>query len=621
MAGVTLTPSLAPRAAPAIIVLGIGALANARRIQDGLPGATLHLLRKRFDTRVEIEREQAVFIDDLGAHLRRCYTEGTPLIALCAAGIVIRCLAPVIGASAKTDEPAVLAVAEDGSTVVPLLGGLSGANDLARHIAERLACTPAITTSGELRFGRCLLSPPEGYALADIDAGKRFVSDLLGGAPVQVDGNAPWLDDLGLPKADTHPTLTSDIASTRAPAPPGSEDHTMRTIRIGTERSAPDGTLLIHPRSVVVHIHAVDDALAEQIAALLDRADIAPAALVALCCPVAMMGDDRIEETADAMGLPVRYSDTAIADAATTATITATTGVSIAVHAMPVDVSTLGITRGSVSVIGLGPGDKSMLAPAAAEALRQASDILGYTTYVEMAGPFASWQRLHGTDNREEMARARHALRLAADGHRVAVVSSGDPGVFAMAAAVMEAIDPTPGANRTDAESSLSAAELARVRIHIVPGITAAFATAAASGAPLGHDCCLMSLSDNLKPWDIIETRLRLTAQADMAMALYNPISRARPWQLDRALTILREVRDPETPVILGRDVGRPGGTIRHYTLGSVQASDVDMRTMVIIGASTTRRIAQGSASRQWVYTPRWYPAPAEAHSSSRREV
>ncbi|WP_347559078.1 bifunctional cobalt-precorrin 5A hydrolase/precorrin-3B C(17)-methyltransferase [Robbsia sp. KACC 23696] len=603
--------------------MGPSALASARRIQQALPGAVLHLLRKRFtSTHAPDIDGAAVYIDALGPHLRRCYTEGTPLIALCAAGIVIRCLAPVIGASAKTDEPAVLAVAEDGSAVVPLLGGLRGANDLARRVADVFACEPAITTSGELRFGRCLLSPPDGYALADIDAGKRFVSDLLAGAPVQVDGAAPWLDDLGLPK-------TGEIAEATAPFDPASPPR--RTIRIGIERTAPDDTLLIHPRSVIVNVRRVDDTLAERIDTLLREADIARAALAVLCCSLSLMGDDRIDEAADELGVPVRYIETAPMPHTDEGG-----GLSLDVQASPVTVAEIGIARGTLSVIGLGPGDKSMLAPAAAEALRQASDILGYTTYVEMAGPFAAWQRVHGTDNREEMARARHALRLAAAGHRVAIVSSGDPGVFAMAAAVMEALDiddagRRPASADRRADPPLSQAELSRVRVQIIPGITAAFATAAAAGAPLGHDCCLISLSDNLKPWDIIETRLQLAAQADMAIAFYNPISRARPWQLDRALDVLRTIRRPETPVVLGRDIGRPGGRIRHHTLGSVQASDVDMRTMVIIGASTTRRITLGSAPgtsndpadmqtqtqadgacRQMVYTPRWYPAAGQ---------
>ncbi|KKB62168.1 hypothetical protein WM40_19295, partial [Robbsia andropogonis] len=233
---------------PAIIVLGTSALPAARRILDTLPGATLHVLRKRFDLQDIGEiGARAIPIDNLGAHLRHCYTNGTPLIALCAAGIVIRCLAPVIGTSAKTDEPAVLAVAEDGGAVVPLLGGLSGANDLARRVAATFACTPAITTSGELRFGRCLLSPPPGYALADIDAGKRFVSDLLAGAPACIDGIAPWLDDLGLPHVTASEALSTHVTSpllasrTEGVAQEDGAGH-VRTIRIGIERSAPAGT-------------------------------------------------------------------------------------------------------------------------------------------------------------------------------------------------------------------------------------------------------------------------------------------------------------------------------------------------------------------------------------------
>ncbi|WP_429499991.1 precorrin-3B C(17)-methyltransferase [Robbsia andropogonis] len=592
---------------PAIIVLGTSALPAARRILDTLPGATLHVLRKRFDLQDIGEiGARAIPIDNLGAHLRHCYTNGTPLIALCAAGIVIRCLAPVIGTSAKTDEPAVLAVAEDGGAVVPLLGGLSGANDLARSVAATFACTPAITTSGELRFGRCLLSPPPGYALADIDAGKRFVSDLLAGAPACIDGIAPWLDDLGLPHVTASEALSTHVTSpllasrTEGVAQEDGAGH-VRTIRIGIERSAPAGTLLIHPRGVVVNVCVVDDALADRIEVTLQQADIARAAVGALRCPRALMGDDRIDDTADAMGVPVRYTDASLD--------TGSDGIGLDIRTVPVTPDTLGIARGILSVIGLGPGDKAMLAPMASEALRHADDILGYTTYVDMAGPFAPWQRPQGTDNREEMARARHALQLAASGNRVAIVSSGDPGVFAMAAAVMEALD-------TAAEDSA----LRRVRVQIVPGITAAFATAAAAGAPLGHDCCLMSLSDNLKPWEIIETRLRMAAEADMAIALYNPISRARPWQLDRALALLRTIRAPETPVVLGRDIGRPGGRIRHHTLESLRADDVDMRTMVIIGASTTRYITNGSpGTRQWVYTPRWYPAAGQ-DATPRRE-
>jgi cobalt-precorrin 5A hydrolase/precorrin-3B C17-methyltransferase len=173
-----------------------------------------------------------------------------------------------------------------------------------------------------------------------------------------------------------------------------------------------------------------------------------------------------------------------------------------------------------------------------------------------------------------------------------------------MAAAVLEALD-----NSDDAA-------WAGVELNIVPGVSAAFATAAQAGAPLGHDFCLLSLSDNLKPWSVIETRLRHAAEADLVMAFYNPISRARPWQLDRALEILRALRTPDTVVVLGRDIGRPGATLNSTTLGMLRSEQVDMRTMVIVGSSTTRRIP-GGPHGEWIYTPRWYPDAKDAVSQT----
>ena len=234
------------------------------------------------------------------------------------------------------------------------------------------------------------------------------------------------------------------------------------------------------------------------------------------------------------------------------------------------------------------------MVPAVKAELARANDILGYETYVRMAGPFRADQVMHCTDNREEMQRARHAFELAAQGRSVVVVSSGDPGVFAMAAAVLEALH----------ESSDPAWH--SVDLEILPGVSASLATAAQAGAPLGHDFCVLSLSDNLKPWDIIEKRLDLASQADLALAFYNPISRSRPWQLGRALEIVRQHRTPQTPVVLGRDIGRPGQTLRVITLGELTPEQVDMRTMVLVGSSTTCVFPRAEGG-EWVYTPRWY--------------
>ncbi|XDJ36628.1 MAG: precorrin-3B C(17)-methyltransferase (plasmid) [Burkholderia sp.] len=591
--------------APAIVVLGSGALPVAESIRSRYEGATIHVLAGR--------AEGDVAFSELGAHLRALYARGNPVVALCAAGIVIRCVAPCL--ADKGVEPPVLAVAEDGSAVVPLLGGLTGVNLLAREIAETLGIAPSITSSGELRFGACVLNPPEGYALADVGAGKRFVSDLLAGASTRVNGAAPWLEGVALPV---------DATGSHA-------------IRVTPHRAggAGSGELLIHPRSVIVALaegfadqaeslatlekaadhEAGNDPLARRILDALSAEDLSPLTLAALVAPQQCIREARLARAARHLGVPLRFVaseggqtdnaavllDAALVASSIVASTTMSNGalsetarrLAIAIAEAPVDANRLGRARGSLMVLGLGPGRADLLAPAARLALDDATDILGYATYVRMAGPFRTDQHVHETDNHKELQRARHAFELASQGCRVAMVSSGDPGVFAMAAAVLEALDSSGESAWDD------------VALEVIPGVSAAFATAAEAGAPLGHDFCVISLSDNLKPWKVIEERLALAVRADLVMAFYNPISKARPWQLDRALDILREVRAADTVVVLGRDVGRPGASLRSLTLGELRATDVDMRTMVIVGSKKTRRFA--SADREWIYTPRFY--------------
>ena len=248
---------------------------------------------------------------------------------------------------------------------------------------------------------------------------------------------------------------------------------------------------------------------------------------------------------------------------------------------------------GLLTVVGLGPGDARWLTPAASEALASATDLVGYGPYVDRV-PNTPGQRRHSSDNRVEVDRARFALDLAAKGARVAVVSGGDPGVFAMAAAVFEAVEQGDPAWRS-------------LDIRVEPGITAMLAAAARVGAPLGGDFCAMSLSDNLKPWEVVEARLRAAVAADFVVALYNPISSARPWQLGAAFKIVSEIRSPDTPIILARAVGRPDERIRTEPLRQVEASSADMSTIVIIGASTTRLIGRAEGEAPYVYTPRFY--------------
>ena len=560
MAGVTALNDDVP---VAIVVLGMGAIGTARRIQARYPGSLVHGLASRV--------QADIAFTELGPYLRELYARDTPIIALCAAGIVIRCLASAL--ADKTHEPPVLAVAEDGSAVVPLLGGLGGVNVMARDIAAALDVAPAITTSGELRFGTCLLNPPAGYVLADIEQGKRFVSDLLAGATTRVEGHAPWLDIAELPRA-----VDAGLA-----------------IRITPHTSEVAGELMIHPRCAVVCMTALssEHSIVERVRQILREQRIASMSLAAVLAPLSMMASAQLAEAAQTLDVPLRFGTLPASFETLESRVD---GVAIALAPHPVDATTLGQARGTLTVIGLGPGCVNLMVPAARQALSQADDVLGYETYVRMAGPFAPHQTLHCTDNREEMQRARHAFELASTGRNVAVVSSGDPGVFAMAAAVLEALDQARDNEQWNA-----------VELRVIPGVSAALATAARAGAPLGHDFCMLSLSDNLKPWAVIETRLRHAAQADFVMAFYNPVSRARPWQLDRALDIVREHRSGSTLIVLGRNIGRPGETLTTTTLDKLHSSQVDMRTMVIVGSSATRSFPRASGNGEWVYTPRWY--------------
>jgi precorrin-2 C20-methyltransferase/precorrin-3B C17-methyltransferase len=245
-----------------------------------------------------------------------------------------------------------------------------------------------------------------------------------------------------------------------------------------------------------------------------------------------------------------------------------------------------------VTVVGLGPGDPRWLTPEAREALREADDLVGYATYLARVEARPG-QTKHASDNRVEAERAAFALDLAKRGRRVAVVSSGDPGVFAMATAVLEAADDPQWKD---------------VEVRVLPGLTAAQAVASRAGAPLGHDFCIMSLSDRLKPWAVIERRLTAAAAADLVVAIYNPASTSRTEQLVRAREVLLEHRPAETPVVVGRDVGGPAESVRVTTLGALDPDAVDMRCLLIVGSSQTRVVHRADGSTR-VFTPRTYPA------------
>jgi cobalt-precorrin 5A hydrolase/precorrin-3B C17-methyltransferase len=466
----------------AIIILGEKSIAIARQIQTVIPDAVIYGLASRTQT---ADRQYDKFSETVS----ELFSQGHPIIGICAAGILIRSLAPLL--SDKRAEPPVIAIAEDGSAVVPLLGGLNGANDLARAIAKALQVQAAITTTGNLRFQTTLLTPPSGYRLLNNDQqAKTFLADLLAGKSVQLIGDAPWLSKSNLPFAD---------------------DATHR-------------------------IEVISDKIAlEAIASKLSSTYLIY----------------QTEQTQDQS------------------------------------------ITGKLSIIGTGPGAAKWMSPEVKAILEDATDFVGYKTYINLVKEFTKGKTIHASDNRVELDRARLALNLATEGKSVVIVSSGDPGIYGMAAAVFEVLD-----HESDPKWN-------QIDIHVAPGISAAQAAAAAIGAPIGHDFCTISLSDILKPWEVIEQRLAAAVQADFAIAIYNPISSQRKWQLPAAKEILLKWRSPDTPVILGHKMGRKGENVRVITLAELVPDLADMQTVIIVGSSKTKTLEIGDRLR--VYTPRTY--------------
>ncbi|MEH2243482.1 precorrin-3B C(17)-methyltransferase [Nostoc sp.] len=570
--------------APAIVVLGQNSVTLARKIITVLPGATLYGLAGR-TSGVDVS------FTNFGETLRELFAQGTPLIGICAAGILIRTLAPVL--SDKQQEPPVLAVAEDGSAVVPLLGGLGGVNDLARRIAEALDVKPAITTTGDLRLGTTLLSPPPGYHLANPDHAKKFISDLLAGAQVKLEGTAAWLSDSKLP-IDPKGDLTIQV-----------------TERLVTLKA---NCLVYHPATVAIAISGMigyaDDpvALVQQ---LLADARLERASVAGIFAPITAAAEPAIHAVASAFGVPARfftpnqlesllsqgYSPTQAAAIAATGTYplsASSSHIAIAIAPQPIDPNITGQPRGRLAIIGTGPGGSQWMSPEVKEILKSATDLVGYKTYLDLVGSLADGKQRHESDNRQEEARAKMALDLAASGRYVAVVSSGDPGIYAMATAVFEVCD------------RYAKPEWDSIDIHVAPGISAMQAAAAAIGAPLGHDFCAISLSDILKPWSAIAQRIAAAAEADFVIAFYNPVSKERTWQLAEARNILLLHRTPDTPVVLARNLGRPGQTVKVITLDQLAPATADMRTIILIGSTKTQTIKRGDGNI-WVYTPRRY--------------
>ncbi|MDA1070265.1 MAG: precorrin-3B C(17)-methyltransferase [Proteobacteria bacterium] len=585
----------------AVLCLGPGGEAVARKLVAGLPGARLH----GFAPRVPVAD---VSFDDTMDHVASLFAAGVPVVGVCAAGILIRAVAPHL--ADKFNEAAVVAMAEDGSAAVPLIGGHHGANALARACADLLGGHAAVTTAGDARFGVALDEPPAGWTVANPAAAKAVMAALLAGEPVVLEGKAGWLDGLPFAAQGDHRVIVTeraveDDARTLVLHPP------RLALGVGCERDCEPSELVDLVRATLAGADLAEGAVA-CVASIDLKADepAVIAAAAALDVPLVLFDAATLEAQSPRLANPseVVFAEVgchgvsegaalAAAGAASELVVakTKTKRATCAVALAPADIDAraAGRARGRLVLVGLGPGDAMLRLPEASRAIAAATDLVGYGYYLDLAGSLTAGKRRHDFALGEEEARCRAALDLAGEGRHVALICSGDPGIYAMAALVHEVLD-------VDPQPAWRGVEVA-----VVPGVSAFQVASARAGAPFGHDFCTISLSDLLTPREVIMKRVKAAAEGDFAIAFYNPVSKRRRDQLVEARAILLEHRPADTPVMIGRMLGRPEESMAHTTLAELAVDDVDMMSVVLVGASQTRRYRRLGADA--VYTPRGY--------------
>lgn len=595
---------------PAIIILSASAFGTASKIKSDL-GGQVHGLSSRC-------KDVDVSFDDTRKHLQMLFKSGEAIIAVMASGAVIRLLASVL--DDKTSEPPVIAVAEDGSSVVPLLGGHHGANDMARQVAKALDGHASITTAGDLRFGVALDNPPEGWTLANPENAKAVMAAILNGEEVRLQGRfinaARWLMESTLPLDDDGECVLSISETDREYAPL---------------------ELVYYPRRHVIGIGCERGADKEEVIALVQQAleqNTLPVACVAGVASIDLKSDETaIHAAAEFLGVPVVFFDAArleqetsrlanpseivfaevgchgVSEGAALACVghegtlvqekmkSKRATVAIAKAQEILDMTEIGSKQGKLFVVGIGPGQEAWRSPEVTHMVQASTDLVGYSLYLDLIAEISHGKTRHDFDLGKEEDRVRHAMELAGEGKDVSLVCSGDAGIYAMATLVFELLS----------NGGLSAAAK-RIAIEVSPGISALQAASARAGAPLGHDFCTISLSDLLTPWEAIQMRVKAAAEGDFVIAFYNPVSKRRRTQLAYAKDVLLEHRPEDTPVILASNLGRDREQVRVVPLNDLNIDDVDMLTVVIVGSSDTRTVSTGDG-KTWVYTPRGYAA------------
>jgi cobalt-precorrin 5A hydrolase/precorrin-3B C17-methyltransferase len=530
------------------------------------------------------------------AHIAALFADGQEIIGICASGILIRALSGLT--LDKMKEPAVIAVSEDGGSIVPLLGGHHGANDLALKIAGITGGHAAITTASDVSLGISLDEPPEGYVVADQRLVKPAMARLLAGEKLRMEGSAPWLDSV----INFKGSIPSAVTTGRAEKGVFTYFARSLVVGVGCERGTSEdevrelliSALLEHglAREAIAHYATID--LKEDEAAITALGEVRYFSTKELNAQ-----SSRIQKPSEVVraevGTPSVAEASALAAAGPEAKLIVakmkSKRATLAIAEAPAPIlDRRGKGRGLLSVVGLGPGTPDMRSPDVSKRLREAEDWVGYTLYLDLAKDQYTDQTRHDFPLGGEEDRCRHAIKLAKQGRKVALICSGDAAIYAMAALVYELIDREP----------------ARIEVDVLPGISAFQAASAGAGALIGHDFCCISLSDLLTPWETIEKRLHGAAIGDFVIAFYNPRSLKRTDQISKAFEILRPHRSADTPVILASSLGRPEENIRVLKFSDFNPEDVDMLTVVLVGSSQSKIIKRGDG-KTYAYTPRGY--------------
>ena len=595
---------------PVFVCLTSTGVALARQLATNFPGAVVHGLEGR------TSGTDVSFAKTL-PHLQDLFRNDRPVIGVCAAGILIRAVAPLV--QNKKIDPPVIALADDGSCVVPLLGGHRGGNALAQQIGKLLKIDASVTTAGDRRFGFALDDPPTGWRIGYSRAVKRVTAALLAGEPVGLIDETPT----GV-SADWLTNSTVEFAA-------GPQDLNIRLTAKSVE--ANESSVVLHPAILGLGVGCErgtdSDELLDLVEEVLQAQNLSRHAIACVSTIDLKADEPAVIALAETLGVPLRLFEAdvleletprvanpsdyvfeavgchSVSEAAALAaggsnakliaqkTKGARTTCAIAQAPELIDGAAVGKSRGRLTVIGIGPGTADWRAPEATSAVARASDLVGYGLYLDLLGDLTSGKQRHDYPLGKETDRVAAAFNFASEGREVALISSGDAGIYAMASLVFELIDKE---NRDDWK---------RLDVQVVPGISALQAAAARTGAPLGHDFCTVSLSDLLTPWSVIEKRIEAAAQGDFVIALYNPVSKKRRDHLATAREILLKHRLAETPVIIARNLGRTDEKVDVLPLEDLKIDMVDMLSLVMIGSSETRMVSIAGETR--VYTPRGY--------------